>query len=206
MRRAHGPRAPVTLETYELLAELYTSTGLTYQAKAGTEKTGHLAKEYFKKALFAHEDILRFLTQDDGDEDSDDEDTAATLLAEHTGSANGSVDDRFAESLEQSASLVNKPVLAIRHLQLLKLAFQRLGGWPKHYSEYERLNANLFKEFGGHEAWKGAQGVEKWSANEYGSGKAEKQLGTFEGVSEWQLTVEGMSGVVQQNRNGATVK
>ncbi|CAI6335559.1 unnamed protein product [Periconia digitata] len=205
MRRAHGPRAPVTVDTYELLAELYTSTGLTYQAKAETEKTGHLAKEYFKKALFAHEDILRFLTQEDGEEDSEDEDTAATLLAENTGSTNGSVDGRFAESLDQSASHVNRPVLAIRHLQLLKLAFQRLGGWPKQLSEYERLNTNLSREFSGHEAWKGTQGVEKWSAREFGNGKAEKQEGVFEGVSEWHLTAEGMTGAVQQNGNGVVV-
>ncbi|KAF1964590.1 hypothetical protein BU23DRAFT_492067 [Bimuria novae-zelandiae CBS 107.79] len=216
MRRAHGPRAPVTLETYDLLAQLYTSTGLSYQSKAATEKTGPLATEHFKKALNVHEDILRLLVQDDVDEDSDDDDTTATLLAEHRGtSVNGSVDGRFAsaESLDQStAPSVDKPALALRHLQLLKLAFQRLGGWAKPYKEYERLNASLFREFEGEEAWKGAQGVETWSAKGWGAGKAEKEEDVFGEVREWGIVDgEGVSGKVdggalQQNGNGKVAR
>ncbi|KAK7188148.1 nacht domain protein [Paraphaeosphaeria sporulosa] len=194
MRRAHGPRAPVTIETYELLAQLYTSAGLTYQSKAGTEKTGALAAEHFKKALIVHEDILRLLVQDDdADDDSDDDDTAAALLAEHHSSVNGSVDGRFASSslLDQStASISNKPALALRHLHLLKLAFQRVGGWPKPRAEYERLNASLFREFGGEEAWKGARGVETWSAKGFGVGKAESGEGVFGEVREWWIVDE----------------
>ncbi|KAJ4301643.1 hypothetical protein N0V90_003736 [Kalmusia sp. IMI 367209] len=203
MRRAHGPRAPVTIETYELLAQLYTSTGLSYQSKASTEKTGPLATDYFKKALNVHEDILRILVQDDGDDDSDDDDTAATYLAEHGASTNGSVDGRFAESLDQSASLINKPVLALHHLHLLKLAYQRVGGWSKPYAEYERLNASLFREFGGQEAWKGAQGVETWSAKGFGAGKAEKTDGAFVRVREWGI-VDGTSAGEVTNGNGET--
>ena len=66
MRRAHGPRAPVTIETYELLAQLYTSTGLAYQSRASSEKTGPLAQEYFKKAVAVHEDILRLMVHNHG--------------------------------------------------------------------------------------------------------------------------------------------
>ncbi|KAL5410988.1 hypothetical protein PMIN03_005094 [Paraphaeosphaeria minitans] len=194
MRRAHGPRAPVTVETYELLAQLYTSTGLTYQSKAATEKTGALATEHFKKALAVHEDMLRLLVRDDdADDDSDDDDTAAGLLAEHTGSVNGSVDGRWASSslLDQStASVSDKAALALRHLHLLKLAFQRLGGWPKPGAEYERLNASLFREFGGEEAWKGARGVETWSAKGFGAGKAESGEGVFGEVREWWIVDE----------------
>lgn len=34
-----------------------------------------------------------------------------------------------------------------RHLDLLKLAMEWLGGWRKNYREYERLNADIFREF-----------------------------------------------------------
>jgi len=211
MRRAHGPRSSITLETYELLAQLYTSTGLSYQAKSSTEKTGHLAKDYFRKALYAHEDILKFLTEDESDDDSDDEGTAFTLLAEHNASINGSVDGRFAEPLDESVTLVNKPVLAIRHLNLLKLAYQRYGGWPRQYSDFERLNANLFREFGSHESWKGAEGVEKWNAKDFGSGKAEKQDGHFEGVADWAFAPQavhtnGTNGLTHQNGKAAVAQ
>ena len=204
MRRAHGPRAPVTLETYELLAQLYTSTGLSYQSRSSTEKTGSLARDYFKKALNTHEDVLRLLVQDEGDEDSDDDDTAATLLAEHGASTNGSIDGRLAESLEQSAIVVNKPALALRHLRLLKLAYQRLGSWPKSYKEYERLNASVFREFGGSEGWKGAEGVEKWNAKEFGNGKSESNDGVFTGVKEWGIAGTGRitNETVQHHEHG----
>lgn len=210
MRRAHGPRAPVTIETYELLAQLYTSTGHTYQSKAGADKPDALATEYFKKALNVHADILRLLLQDDVDEDSDDDDTAAALLEHHGASVNGSVDGRFAsaDSLDQSnASLQNKPALALRHLHLLKLAFQRVGGWSRPYTEYERLNASLFREFQGDEAWKGAKGVETWSAKGFGAGKAESKEGAFGEVREWTI-VDGqkerglLADGVHQNGNG----
>ncbi|KAL1597956.1 hypothetical protein SLS60_008444 [Paraconiothyrium brasiliense] len=204
MRRAHGPRAPVTIQTYELLAQLYTSTGLSYQSKAGTEKTGTLATEHFKKALTVHEDILRLLVQDDADDDSDDDDTAAALLAEHHSSVNGSVDGRFASSssLDQSTTAIpNKPALALHHLRLLKLAYQRVGGWPKHYAEYERLNASLFREFEAEEGWKGAQGVETWSAKGYGAGKAESGEGVFGEVREWGI-VEGEGKVDGSQQHG----
>ncbi|KAF2451382.1 NACHT domain-containing protein [Karstenula rhodostoma CBS 690.94] len=206
MRRAHGPRAPVTIETYELLAQLYTSAGLTYQSQAATAKTGALATEHFKKALAVHEDILRLLVQDDdADDDSDDDDTAAALLAEHHGSVNGSVDGRFASSslLDQStASISDKPALALHHLHLLKVAFQRVGGWPKPRAEYERLNASLFREFGGEEAWKGARGVETWSAKGFGAGKAESEEGVFGEVRAWWIVDEEKGVRVAGDGNG----
>jgi hypothetical protein len=196
LRRTHGPRSPATIETYELLAELYTSTGQSYQAKASSEKTGPLATQYFKKALAVHEDLLRLLVRDEGDADSDDEeDTTAALLAEHGVSVNGaSVDGREGDDLEQSS--INRSELSIRHLHLLKFAYQRLGGWPKDAREYERLNAELFRVFGGEKEWKGAQGVEKWSVKEYGLGKAESKDGAFEGVMDWAFA---QSGAVEAN-------
>ena len=191
MRRAHGPRAPVTIETYELLAQLYTSMGQTYQSKASSEKTGSLAQEYFKKALGVHEDILRLVVHQHGSgDDSDDElDTTAYLLAregvnvkEQEGQPAAALDT---ENIDKSA-------IALRHLQLLKLAYQRLGSWPRAYEEYERLNAQIFRTFGADAKWKGVQGTEKWSAKEFGNGKAESQDGGFNGIGDWALGSDKM--------------
>jgi hypothetical protein len=173
MRRAHGPRAPVTIDTYELLAQLYTSAGLS-------EKAGSAAsQQYFKKAVNVHEDVLRLMVQDHGaEEDSDDElDTAAYLLAKE-GVTVKSQSNEHVESLD--ADNIDKPAVALHHLKLLKLAFQRLGGWPKPYEEYEQLNATLFRTYGSEANWKGVEGTEKWSAKEFGTGKAESQHGSFE--------------------------
>ena len=198
MRRAHGPRAPVTIETYELLAQLYTSMGQTYQSKAASEKTGPLAQEYFKKALGVHEDILRLIVHEHGSgDDSDDElDTTAYLLAKE--GVNVKKQERQ-PTAALDAENIDRSAIALRHLQLLKLAYQRLGGWPKLYDEYERLNAQVFRTFGTEAKWKGVQGTEKWSAKEFGNGKAESQDGGFKGIQNWAL---GSDKVILQAQNG----
>ena len=85
MRRAHGPRTPITLQTYELLAQLYTSTAKTYYDNPDRDNSGSLAREYSRKALRTHEDILQMLIFENGTgDDSDDElDAAAEMLAKH---------------------------------------------------------------------------------------------------------------------------
>ena len=197
MRRAHGPRAPVTIETYELLAQLYTSMGQTYQSKASSEKTGPLAQEYFKKALGVHEDILRLVVHEHGTgDDSDDElDTTAYLLAKE------GIDVKKQEGQPTQAldaENIDRSAIALRQLQLMKLAYQRLGGWPKSYEEYERLNAQVFRTFGSDAKWKGVQGTEKWSAKEFGNGKAESQDGAFRGIEDWAL---GSDKIILQAQN-----
>lgn len=198
MRRVHGPRAPITIETYELLAQLYTSMGQTYQSKGASEKTGPLAQEYFKKALGVHEDILRLVEHEHGSGyDSDDElDTTAYLLAKE------GVDVKEQKGQPTSAldtQNIDNSMIALRHLQLLKLAYQRLGGWPKSYNEYERLNAQVFRTFGAEAKWKGIQGTEKWSAKEFGNGKAESQAGGFRDIEDWSL---GSDKIILQAQNG----
>lgn len=197
MRRAHGVRSPATLETYALLAQLYTSTGLTYQAQAAKgEKTGALALEYFRKAVGVHEDVLRVLVAGggsgqgdvgvDGEED-DEVDTAAELLAREGVSvpSHAQSHSHSHSSSPSPQTLSNAPALALTHLHLLKHALQRLGTYPKSYAHYEALNAALFRAFGGEKSWTGAQGTEKWDIKSYGSGKAEGKEGAFEGVADW---------------------
>lgn len=77
--------------------------------------------------------------------------------------------------------------LVKEHLHLLKLAYQRLGQWPKQYAVYEKLNADLFKVFPSE--LKGSEGVEKWQAKGFGSGKAESNDGVFRGNSSWEILV-----------------
>ncbi|KUJ18660.1 uncharacterized protein LY89DRAFT_683570, partial [Mollisia scopiformis] len=55
--------------------------------------------------------------------------------------------------------------IAVRHLELLRRAYQRLGGWDKDPQVYVDLYQQLAHVFGSEENWKKAQiqGVEKWS-------------------------------------------
>ena len=183
LRRAHGVRHPATLETYGLLAQLYTSTGQSYQRSVEKDKSNaSIASDYFKKAVLVHEDILRWLVggenQGAGGED-DDEDTAATILKEHGVEVDEDNDGRADEEI------VDKDKLVKMHMGLLKLAFQRLGAWPKQYGAYERLNAEVFRVFGAQ--LKGVEGVEKWQVKGFGAGKAESNDGAFSGVKDWEI-------------------
>ncbi|KAI7689845.1 hypothetical protein KC322_g11618, partial [Hortaea werneckii] len=183
LRRVHGARHPVTLETYGLLAQLYTSAAQQYQKGAEKDKSSaSIATDYFKKAIFVHEDVLRWLvggSSEGAEEDDDDEDTAATILKE-----NGVSIDEDNDGQADEAG-VDRVTLAKDHLGLLKLAYQRLGNWPKNYGVYERLNADVFKVFGSQ--LQGVEGVEKWQSKGFGAGKAESQSGLFEGVSDWEI-------------------
>ncbi|CAN9103516.1 unnamed protein product [Alternaria alternata] len=190
MRRAHGPRAPVTIETYELLAQLYTSTGNKYQAQAAKgEKTAGLAADYFKKAIGIHEDILRVLVNDPAnsanEDEDDDDDTTAELLAREGVNVNNAPSSPPSAAVDSNT--LDKSATALKHLHLLKLAYQRYGGWPKSYDEYEHLNAQLFRVFGSEGKWKGVEGTEKWDAKAFGAGKAESQEGGFKGIADWSL-------------------
>ncbi|ORX97905.1 hypothetical protein BCR34DRAFT_628497 [Clohesyomyces aquaticus] len=206
MRCAHGPRAPITIETYELLTQLDTSTAQTYQAEAASEKTDPLAQQYFKKAFGVHEDILRLLVHENGTgDDSDDEEGISVSVA----SADGKHSHTHTHSESLSAALdadsVDESSLALRHLHLLKLAFQRLGNWPKPYEEYGRLNAQIFRVFGGEGKWKGVQGTEEWSAKEFGGGEVANQDSGFESVHDWALgREEDIAPPGEQIQNGHT--
>jgi hypothetical protein len=182
VRRVHGSRHSATLETCNLLAQLYTSTGQYYQKTAAQDKHAvELATEYYKKAIFVHEDLLRWLASDQsGVEDDEDEedDIAAGILAEHGIHVQGGE-----KQGETNQTLIDKAAMAKTHLRLLKFAFQRLGSWPKPYAVYERLNANVFKAFN----LTGVEGVEKWTAKGFGGGKAESTEGSFSGVSHWEI-------------------
>ncbi|PPJ58058.1 hypothetical protein CBER1_03847 [Cercospora berteroae] len=187
LRRVNGVRNPTTLEAYGLLAELYTSIGQNYQKETSDKSAAGLAADHFRKAIIVHEDILRWLQSDatggDVDGDVDDDDSAAQILAEHGIHHDGSGDHQANAGSGFSAS--QRGQLVKWHMRLLKLAYQRLGSWPREYKGYESLNAQLFRTFG--DSLKGVEGVEKWSAKGYGSGKAESNEGAFQGNREWEI-------------------
>ncbi|SMQ47748.1 unnamed protein product [Zymoseptoria tritici ST99CH_3D7] len=190
MRRVNGARAPATIDAYDLLAQLYTSNGQSYQREAATDKSAaSLAQDHFKKSLLVHEDILRWLLSESSDgtaagsDDDDDDDFAASLLAEHGVQHHSHTNGDAAQ--EDGSTHARRGELVKRHLQLLKLDFQRHGGFPKEFASYERLNAELFRTFG--EQLKGVEGVEKWSAKVHGGGKAESQEGVFANEGDWEI-------------------
>lgn len=55
--------------------------------------------------------------------------------------------------------------IAVQHLELLKRAYQRLGGWDKEPQVYVDLYQQVAHVFGSEEGWKKAPpvSVEKWA-------------------------------------------
>ncbi|KAI5360579.1 Putative AAA+ ATPase domain, tetratricopeptide-like helical domain superfamily [Septoria linicola] len=187
LRRVNGVKHPATLNAYGLLAELYTSIGQNYQKETGDKSAAGLAADHFRKAIIIHEDILRRLHSDatggDVDGDDDDDDSAAQILAEH--GIHHDTNGQHKDGEGSGFSAAQRGQLVKWHLRLLKLAYQRFGGWPKDYKQYESLNAQLFRTFA--EPLKGLEGVEKWQSKGYGAGKAESNEGAFQGNREWEI-------------------
>ena len=164
-----------------LLAQLYTSVG-NYYLQHGTKEKNNadLANQYFAKALAVHEEMLRLLVSEGTDgamDDDDDMDSTGAILAEHgislklqsNGHANGTEDEA---------------VVAKTHLRLLKLAYQRLGQWPRSHDEYERLIGRVHDTF---TTTKDIQTPDKWQVKGYGGGKAESNEGAFDKTQSWGL-------------------
>ncbi|KAJ5570216.1 uncharacterized protein N7459_009646 [Penicillium hispanicum] len=172
-RRVNGARHSSTLEMSTLLSQLYTSIAQRYQAEKGGQ---HMANKYYKKSASVHENLLRIFVDPsfaefEGGLDSSLSMDGSAYDLDIGESANGGLSD--GEHVRQ-------------HLQLLKLAIQRLGDWPKDHSDYERLNADLFLEFGNE--LKGVDGVEKWNLKGFGSGKASSDEDTLDlNFSSWEL-------------------
>ncbi|KAH9885657.1 NACHT domain protein [Xylariomycetidae sp. FL2044] len=196
VRRVHGTRHPMTLETSVLLSRLYTTLALRYQAQKGAQD---MAKRYYKKAAAVHEDILRVLSDPsydslEGNGLGGDSGLLGSLDGSNYGGFfnnssqpdTGLLNDLPTSPAEQQHTTISDGEHARQHLRLLKLALERLGSWPKDYAEYERLNADVFREFA--DALKGVEGVEKWNLGGFGNGKAEgdEDLLSAE-VGNWEL-------------------
>ncbi|CAI4213566.1 unnamed protein product [Parascedosporium putredinis] len=179
-RRVHGTRHPATLQMSSFLTQLYSSIAQRYQSqKAGGQD---MANRYYKKSAAVHENILRVFTD--------------PSYAEMEAGLDGSIspDSGSNYGLDAVTDLPSQSNLsdgqyARQHLRLLKLAIERLGSWPKEYQEYERLNADIFREFPNE--LKGVEGVEKWNLSSYGHGKAEAGDDLLDpNFAEWELTTQ----------------
>lgn len=174
-RRVYGSCHTNSLEMSVLLSQLYTGIAQRYQAdKNGQE----LAHRYYKRSAALHENILRTFTEPELD----------------GGSIDGvmTMDGSTLEGRDWNNDSVSEGKHIRRHVKLLKLSIERLGAWPKEYVEYERLNADLFREFP--EELKAVEGVDKWNLKNFGSGKAESQedMLDFE-FGSWSLVDEQRS-------------
>lgn len=181
LRRTHGATHQITRDMNGLLAQLYTSCG-NYYLQHGTKDKNNidLANQYFAKALAVHEEMLRLLVNGNADgamDDDDDWDSTGAILAEHGISLK-------LQTNGQADGIVDEGAVAKTHLRLLKLAYQRLGYWPRSHEEYERLVGQVQNTFA---TTKDIQTPDKWQVKGYGGGKAESNEGTFEKVESWQL-------------------
>lgn len=156
-RRVHGARHPSTLEMSTLLSQLYTSIAQRYQSLKDGQA---MANRYYKKSAAMHESILRAFS---------DPAYAEVEALDGSMSLDGSAYDLDMSEAANGALPEGEQVR--NHLHLLKLSLERLGDWAKDYSEYERLNADVFREFP--DEMKGIEGVEKWNLKNFGAGKAE---------------------------------
>ncbi|KAL2826663.1 hypothetical protein BDW59DRAFT_179378 [Aspergillus cavernicola] len=160
-RRVHGARHASTLQIM----------GQSYQShKDGQD----LTNRYYKRSAALHENVLRALS--------------VPAFADLDGSLDGgmSADGSTFDGDFGNGSLSDSGDHIRQHFKLFKLAIQRLGGWPKDYSEYERLNAELFREYPS--ALEGVQGIERWDFKGFGVGKAESNEDLVDAdFKDWQL-------------------
>lgn len=201
-RRVHGTRHPSTLEMSAFLAQLYTGTAQRYQAGrgGGAQSSPVTAIRYYKKAAAIHENILRVYS-DPGYAEME----GALMDGCHHGGtfADGASQFDVGDLAVSEADDSSHPggVMAAdagatvrQHLHLLKLAVERLGGWPKDFAEYERLNADVFREF--QTELHGVEGVEKWNLKAFGAGKAEADDDLLDpNFKDWELFDTGRSHV-----------
>lgn len=171
LRRVYGSSHLATLEMNVFLSQLYVSTGLSLQSTKGA---GELARRYYKRAVGVHENVLRSLTLDPLGLNEDDD---VTVLSSDP------------EPLDISGVVskdATQGTYARRHLKLLRSALERFGDYPKPYTEYEQLNADVFRTFA--EDLREVEGVEKWNVKKFGNGKTGNEDGALNvDVKDWAL-------------------
>ncbi|KAH7324307.1 NACHT domain protein [Stachybotrys elegans] len=172
-RRVHGTRHPNTLEMSILLTQLYTSVAQRFQES----KTGQdMATRLLKKSVAVHENIVRVLTDPAYAEMEDSLDTAH--------SSDGSDWEHAMSDDYKNGASDGEHVR--QHMWYMKLALERLGGWPKDYSEYQRLSSDVFSKFA--QEMKGMEGMDKWDLKKFGKGRAESEDDMLNAnFSDWEV-------------------
>lgn len=186
-RRVHGPRHPATLDMSVFLTRLYTSVAQRYQGQSGGAARG-VPEKYYRKSAAVHENVLRAFTDP----------SFAELEPSYAESSAGSDLGALGASQGQLQAALPDGEYVRRHMLHMKLALERLGGWAKDQTEYERLCAEAFKQYP--EDLEGVQGVEKWDLKKYGAGKAEAGDDLLDaGFDEWEILVPEEGGAEQNS-------
>lgn len=198
VRRVHGARHQRTLDIMSLLASLYTSAAQQRVAAtvaggvspADKNRASDAARLYFKKAAVVHEDVLKLLLDtDDADDGSDDESisgssshsrsraSSPTLYRKASASHALAMHQHHAHHHKSSITR-DQEVQAVRtHLRLLRTTLQRLGDWARSRSEYERLTARVWRDYGAGLTVLGVREEEalagKWRMEGFGNGKSD---------------------------------
>jgi hypothetical protein len=115
-----------------LLSQLYISKPPVKQRRSW------YSPEVLQEAAALHENILRAFT------DSTSKELEGSMESSLNGSVNGN-SSMF--DLQYNHPSVSQGEHVRTHLKLVKLAIERIGAWPKDYSEYERLNNDILREF-----------------------------------------------------------
>ncbi|KAJ5717647.1 hypothetical protein N7488_003293 [Penicillium malachiteum] len=181
-RRVNGASHSSTLEMSALLTQLYTGIAQRYLGQKGGQ---HLGNKYFKKSAAVHENLLRVFV-----------DPAFAEIEgglDNSFSMDGSAYDLNIEETPNGSAISDGEHVR-QHLHLLKLSLQRLGDWPKDYSEYEQLNEDILSVSEFKADLKGVEGVAQWNLKAFGSGKASsnEDILNFETVS-WEIELNQSS-------------
>ncbi|KAL4978775.1 hypothetical protein BDW66DRAFT_148978 [Aspergillus desertorum] len=118
----------------DYMSSIRLAEDIAYNCARGTADHRELASQFYKKAAALHENALRVFIDPSSASTTTDID-----LEQPSPSVSGlPIPAETAKSLGECIR---------QHLHLLKLAVERLGNWPKEYSEYERSNSDLFRMF-----------------------------------------------------------
>ena len=182
-KRVYGSRSAKTLSFYDLLAQLYTTAALQLhnQESKGAKDTSQL---YFRKATELHAEVLKLFVNAESSDDEDSDLESEIRSSSSPSTPTQGCGQRFVKQCEEYSETDEIK----RHLRLLKLAFQRHGGWSRNSWEFERLTSMVW-ETHSKELQMDKKNVcaSEWSAQGFGQGKAEAREGEFEAPARWEI-------------------
>jgi hypothetical protein len=97
-------------------------------------------------------------------------------IAVHESCLHDLINDDLDEPMPKDAGKI-----ATAHIELLKRAYQRNGGWEKDSSSYTELYSQLTTTFKSDENWKTVQNIDKWQP------KGADALGMYKEPGHWEF-------------------
>ena len=182
VRRVHGSRSVTALGFYQLLSQLYISSAL--QLKQDDSKTAQdTARAYFKKAADTHSEVLKlFIDASEGSDDEDASDLDSEISSSNRSSPTPGCGHAFLEQKKEHDEAIK------RHIRGLRLAYQRFGGWGRDAAEVEKVTDLVWQAHGKELGLERKDVMSReWSAQGWGSGKAEGAEDEFVGPARWEV-------------------